>query len=151
MSDVSVGLCPMPSASENFVPVSNVQMLSASKGFSPRPPVTLHHHHRLTSFFHAAAQVRRFPRMSLLHTSRSCVSITLSFKFAMSVSTHSRHVFLSLPRPLLFTLSTTICLHADTQSSSYFRSTCPNHLHLSRLTTLETLCPADSTVPDLLS
>ena len=96
MSDLSVGLCPMPSASENFVPVSNVQMLSACKGFAPRPPMTLHHHHhRLTSFFHAAAQVRRFPRMSLLHTSRSCVSITLSFKFAMSVSTHSRHDFLA--------------------------------------------------------
>ena len=37
-----------------------------------------HHqqHHRLTSFFHATARVRRFPRMPFLHTARSCVSLT---------------------------------------------------------------------------
>src|SRR5208282_6762362 len=82
---------------------------------------------------------RRFNRMPLLHTARSCVSSTLSFNFDMSSSTHSRHVFLGLPRPLPFTRSTTICLHADTQSSGCLRSTCPKHLSLPRLTTTETL------------
>src|SRR5208282_2314865 len=62
----------------------------------------------------------------------------LSFNFDMSSSTHSRHVFLGLPRPLPFTLSTTVCLHADTQSSGCLRFTCPNHLRLPRLTTTET-------------
>src|SRR5271166_3979286 len=76
--------------------------------------------------------------MPFLHTARSCVSSTLSFNFDMSYSTHSRHVFLGLPRPLPFTLSTTICLHADTQSSGCLRSTCPNHPSLPRLTTTET-------------
>src|SRR5271157_5159410 len=102
------------------------------------PGLHHHHHHRLTSFFRATARVRRFPRMPLLHTARFCVSSTLSFNFYMSSSTHSRHVFLGLPQPLPFTLSTTICLHADTQSSGCLRSTCPNHLSLPRLTTTET-------------
>src|SRR5208282_3000373 len=56
----------------------------------------------------------------------------------ISSSTHYRHVFLGLPRPLPFTLSTTICLHAETQSSGCLRSTCPNHLSLPHLTTTET-------------
>src|SRR5208282_4582067 len=60
------------------------------------------------------------------------------FNFDMSSSTHSRHVFLGLPRPLPFTLSTSICLHADTQSSGCLCSTCLNHLSLPRLTTTET-------------
>src|SRR5271166_6279814 len=98
-----------------------------------------HHHHRLTSFFRATARFRRFPRMPLLHTARSCVSSTQSFNHDMSSSTHSLHVFLGLPRPLPFILSTTIFLHADTQSSGCLRSTCPNHLSLPRLTTTETL------------
>src|SRR5208282_2669383 len=45
-----------------------------------------HHHHRLTSFFRATARVRRFPRMSLLHTARSCVSSTQSFNLDKSSS-----------------------------------------------------------------
>ena len=98
-----------------------------------------HHHHRLTSFFRATARVRRFPRMPFLHTARSCVSSIQSFNFDMSSSTHSLHVFLGLPRPLPFILSTTIFLHADTQSSGCLRTTCPNHLSLPRLTTTETL------------
>ena len=97
------------------------------------------HHRRLMSFFRATARVRRFPRMPLLHTARSCVSSTQSFNLDMSSSTHSLHVFLGLPRPLPFILSTTIFLHADTQSSGCLRSTCPNHLSLPRLTTTETL------------
>src|SRR5271157_3474219 len=76
--------------------------------------------------------------MPFLHTARSCVSITLSFNVDISSSTHSRHVFLGLPRPLLFTLSTAICLHADTQSSGCLRSTCPNHLSLPCLIATET-------------
>src|SRR5208282_6340284 len=56
----------------------------------------------------------------------------------MSSSTDSRHVFLGQPQPLPFTLLTTICLHADTQSSGCLRSTCSNHLSLPRLTTTET-------------
>ena len=76
--------------------------------------------------------------MPFLHTARSCVSITLRFNFAMSSSTHCRHVFLGLLRPLPFTLSTTMLLHADTQLSGCLRSTCQNHLNLPRLTTSET-------------
>src|SRR5208282_4096062 len=98
-----------------------------------------HHHHRLTSFFRATARVKRFPRMPLLTTARSCVSSTQSFNLDMSSSTHSLHVFLGLPRPLPFILSTTIFLHADTQSSGCLRSTCPNHLFLTDTTTTETL------------
>src|SRR5271157_851915 len=51
--------------------------------------MTDHHHHRLTSFFRATARVRRFPRMPLLHTARSCVSSKQSFNLDMSFSTHS--------------------------------------------------------------
>src|SRR5208337_2789642 len=75
-----------------------------------------HHHHRLTSFFRATARVRRFPRMPLLHTARSCVSSTQSFNLDMSSSTHSIHVFLGLPCPLPFILSTTLFLHAIKQN-----------------------------------
>ena len=96
-----------------------------------------HHHHRLKSFSHATARVRWFPRMTLLHIGQSCLSITLRFNFAMSSSTHSRHVFLGLSRPLPFTLSTTICLHAATQSSGCLHSSCPNHLNLPCLTPSE--------------
>ena len=40
--------------------------------------------------------------------------------------THSLHVF--LPLPTHFTPATTTFLQADTQSSPFLRSTCPNHL-----------------------
>src|SRR5260221_1935621 len=43
----------------------------------------------------------------------------------MSSTTHSCHVF--LPLPLTFSPSTTISLHAATQSSLFLRSMCPNH------------------------
>src|SRR5208282_5724239 len=55
------------------------------------------------------------------------------------VNTLSPCVFLCLPRPLSFTHSTTMLLHADTQSSGSLRSTCPNHLNLPRLTMAEIL------------
>src|SRR5208282_1354229 len=94
--------------------------------------------HRLTSFLRATTWVRRFPQNAISPYRPICASITLSFNFYISSSTHSRHVFLGLPGPLPFRLSTTICLHADTQSSGCLRSTCPNHLSLPRLTTTET-------------
>src|SRR5260221_708835 len=46
------------------------------------------------------------------------------------------HVFLPLPLP--FSSSTTISLHAATQSSLFLRSMCPNHLNLPRRTTSNT-------------
>jgi len=93
------------------------------------------------SFFCAAARVRRFPRMPLLHTARSCVSITLSFNFAMYSSTHSSHVFLVLPWwlcPLHFQILYVCMLSVYTKSSDCLHSICPNHLNLPRLTTSET-------------
>ena len=90
-----------------------------------------------TFFFLATARAKRFPRMPFLHFARSSVSIRLRFNFAMSSSTHCHQVFLGLPLP--FTLSTTMLLHADTQSSESLRSKCPSHLNLPRLTTAETL------------
>src|SRR6059036_321724 len=55
----------------------------------------------------------------------------------MTVITHSIHVFLPLPFPMLPTTSK--FLHLETQSSAFLRSTCPYHLNRPRLTTLYTL------------
>src|SRR5437867_13095696 len=55
----------------------------------------------------------------------------------MSVITHSIHVF--LPLPFLLSPTTSKCLHLETQSSAFLRSTCPYHLNRPRLTTLSTL------------
>src|SRR5678815_2710611 len=49
---------------------------------------------------------------------------------------HSIQVFLL--RPLSLVPSTFISLHAETQSFLSFRSTCPNHLNLPRLTKTDT-------------
>ena len=80
--------------------------------------------------------------MPLLHTARSFVSITLRFNYAMSSSTHCCHVFLGLPLPTPLTLSTTMLLQADTQSSGSLRSTCPNHHNLPRQSNSWNTCNA---------
>src|SRR5664279_667540 len=72
-----------------------------------------------------------------LHTALSCASSFFSINFFMSFATHSFHVFLPLPLP--FFPSTSILLHADTQSSVSLRSMCPNHLSLPWRTTSDTL------------
>src|SRR5665811_793871 len=74
--------------------------------------------------------------MQLLHKTLSFVMSIFNPPFLMSSSTHSRQVFLPLPLPPLF--PTIRFLHADTQSSFSFRSTCPNHLNLPLLTTSAT-------------
>ena len=50
------------------------------------------------------------------------------FSLLKSLCTTSIHVLLRLPRPLL--PSTSIVVHLFTQSSSDYRSTCPNHRNL---------------------
>src|SRR5664279_6251275 len=55
----------------------------------------------------------------------------------MSFATHSFQVFRPLPLPLFS--STSIFLHADTQSSVSLHSTCPNHLNLPWRTLSDTL------------
>src|SRR5664279_3316647 len=89
-----------------------------------------HHHHRFNVRLSALAQVGRFPKMPPLHTARSCAFSCFSINFFMSFvfATHSFQVLLPLPLPLF--PSTSIFLHADTQSSLSLRSTCPNHLNL---------------------
>src|SRR5665811_345690 len=73
--------------------------------------------------------------MQLLHKTLFFVMSIFNPPFLMSSSTHSRQVFLPLPLPLFPTIR---FLHADTQSSFSFRSTCPNHLNLPPLTTSAT-------------
>src|SRR5271165_5811450 len=75
--------------------------------------------------------------MRIFHNTRFCASSFRSLSFRISSATHSFHDFLLLPFPL--TPSRTNSLQADTQSSALFRSTCPNHLSLDRLTMSETL------------
>ena len=72
-----------------------------------------HHHHRLTSFFRATARIRRFTRMPVLHTARSCVNITLSFKLC--------HVFFNTLSPCLAKPTTASALY----TFNYNASACP--------------------------
>src|SRR5664279_4716129 len=80
--------------------------------------------------------------MPPLHTARSCASSCFSIIFFMSFATHRFQVFLPLSLPLF--PSTSIFLHADTQSSVSLRFTCPNHLNLPWRTLSDTL-----TIPSL--
>ena len=73
----------------------------------------------------------------------SLLHLSLSFPFSlfnphslMSLSTTWLHVILSLSRPLLPSTSNDMIFF--TQSSSSFRSTCPNHLNLFRFTASDT-------------
>src|SRR5664279_2695181 len=66
--------------------------------------------------------------MPPLHTARSCASSCFSINFFMSFATHSFQVF--LPLPLTLFPSTSIFLHADTQSSVSLRSTCKHAFHM---------------------
>src|SRR5664279_726401 len=102
-----------------------------------------HHHHRFNVCLSALARVGRFPEMPPLHTAQSCASSCFSINFFMSIATNSFQVFPPLPLPPF--PSTTIFLHADTQSSVSLRSTCPNHLNLPWCTLSDTL-----TIPCLL-
>src|SRR6266536_3026428 len=72
--------------------------------------------------------------MPFLQVTRFCASSFRNLSFLILSTTHSCHVFLPLP----FSPSTTISLHAATQSSLFLRSTCPNHLNLPRRTTSNT-------------
>src|SRR5260221_5341569 len=64
-----------------------------------------------------------FPIIPLLQLSLFCASSCRNLSFLISSTTHSCHVFLPLPLP--FSPSTTVSLHAATQSSLFLRSTCP--------------------------
>ena len=101
-----------------------------------------HHHHRLNVRVSALARVGRFPMMPLLQISRSCASSFLSFNFFYVICYTLLPILLPLPRP--FFPATTRFLHADTQSSESFRSTCPNHLNVPWRTLSATL-----TIPNL--
>src|SRR5271163_318253 len=99
----------------------------------------VHHHHHRRRFnvrFSMLARVGRFPQHESLHRVRSCAHSTSRPRAFMSLFTHSIHVLRT--RPLLDTPATFKLLQADTQSSSCFLSTCPNHLSLPRLTTSAT-------------
>src|SRR5260221_12168084 len=75
-------------------------------------------------------------KIPLLQVTRFCASSFRNLSFLISSTTHSCHVFLPLPLP--FSPSTTISLHAATQSSLFLRSMCPNHLNLPCRTTSNT-------------
>src|SRR3981081_3127011 len=92
-----------------------------------------HDHLRFTSVFTVLARFRRFPKMPLLHTSRSSASSLLSFNFFKSSLTHSSDVFRPLPDSLCPT--PTHFRHDETKSPTSLCSTCPNHLSLPHLTT----------------
>src|SRR5664279_474456 len=79
-------------------------------------------HHRFNVRLSALARVGRFPKMPPLQTARSCASSCFSINFFISFqfATHSFQVFLPLPLPLF--PSTSIFLHADTQSTAPPRS-----------------------------
>src|SRR6266536_5095162 len=72
--------------------------------------------------------------MPFLQVTRFCASSFRNVSFLISSTTHSCHVFLPLP----FSPSTTVALHAATQSSLFLCSTCPNHLNLPCRTTSNT-------------
>ena len=74
--------------------------------------------------------------MSLLHFSQTIVIPGLNPISFISPSNRALQVILGLPLPLLPTTSK--FLHALTQLSTSFRSTCPNHLNLPRLITSTT-------------
>src|SRR6266536_738083 len=74
-----------------------------------------------------------FPPVKPLHFVLSCAHSFFRPSLFKSCLTHSSHVFLLLP--LLFMPTTSIFLQADVQSSLSFRSKCPNHFNLPRLTT----------------
>src|SRR5271170_6618146 len=76
------------------------------------------------------------PMMSHLHFSRSLAISGFNPMSFISPTNRAPQVILGLPLPLLPT--TSIFLQALTQSSSAFRSTCPNHLNLPRLITSTT-------------
>jgi len=87
----------------------------------------------LRHFFRASTGLTFLPEIAHLHASRSLHKFLFSPNFFKSSLTHSFHVLLGLPTPLLFPISKN--RHADTQSSALFRSTWPNHLNLPHLTT----------------
>ena len=76
------------------------------------------------------------PMMPHLHFSRSIAIPGLSPISFISPSNRALQVILGLPLPLL--PATSKFLQALTQSSTSFRSTCPNHLNLPRLITSTT-------------
>ena len=86
-----------------------------------------HHHHHLflkRPFLPRSARVRRLPRYEASpHIPEHCPSWCKPSS-SMSSFTHSLHVFLPLPTHL--TPATITFLQADTQSSPFLRSTCPN-------------------------
>ena len=88
-------------------------------------------------FFHAQPGSDVFPDMRLLHISLNTTHSKCKPSSSISSFTHSLQVFLPLPAHL--TPATTTFLQANTQSSPFLYSTCPNHLNLPRLTTSATL------------
>ena len=85
--------------------------------------------------------------MRPLYTSLNTAHSGCKLSSSVSSFTHSLHVF--LPRPTYLTPATTTFLQADTQSSPFLRSTCPNHLNLPCLTTFATLWMPQRLVQDL--
>ena len=98
-----------------------------------------HHHHHQTSIFPRSSRVRRSSRNEAPpHIPEHC---------PFRVQTKRLHIILHTLIPSLppstrtsHPCHTTTFLQADTQSPSFLRSTCPNHLNLPRLTTSSTLC-----------
>src|SRR6266568_9299852 len=82
------------------------------------------------------ARVGRFPLNKPLHISRSLAHSVLNPFIFMSPFVHSLQDFFPLPRNLHPT--TAIYLQADTQSDTFLRSRCPNHLSLRLLNTTPT-------------
>src|SRR6266581_2219874 len=91
------------------------------------------------------AIVRHFPLNKSLHISRSLAHSALNHFIFMSPFTHSHQDFFPLPRNQDPT--TAIDLQADTQSDTFLRSRCPNHLSLPLLNTT----PTSSKHPPLTS
>ena len=100
-----------------------------------------HHHHHLflkRPSFHAQLGLDVPLETKPLHISLNTAHSGCKPSTFISSFTHSYQVFLPLPAHL--TPATTTFLQADTQSSPFLRSTCPNHLNLPYLTTSSTLC-----------
>ena len=96
-------------------------------------PERWHHYHDVylenIHFFQAKSWLDVGP--TLIPTTHPCIVY-----IACSVSRPSNPMSFLTVSPSLSTLhpATSIFLQADTQSSSFLRSRCPNHLHLQRLT-----------------
>ena len=95
-----------------------------------------HHHSRFSVLLSMLARVGRFLPVCSFHNVLSCAHSALRPTERKSCLTHSSHVFLLLPLP--FGPATTKFLQADTQSSLFFRSRCPNHRRRPHLTTSAT-------------